>query len=203
MVESIGAIPLTLSAPQHDMAVGAISHLPHVVAYALVNSIRPQNDHDRLLQRLAAGGFRDITRIASSNPDMWESICLNNREALLALLDKFQYILSEFRNSLETKDKEAVLSFFSQAKEYRDSFDQNIRGLMPNGYVLTLDVPDKPGAIAKVSVILLSEGINIKNISISNIREYEGGVLHIMFANENERQHAKEVLIGNGFLITE
>ena len=79
LVRSLGAIPLVLGYEQHDYATAAISHLPHVIAYSLVNLVRESDDENEIMKTIAAGGFKDITRIASSSPVMWENICLSNQ----------------------------------------------------------------------------------------------------------------------------
>ncbi len=79
-VSSVGAIPLILEADEHDLVTAAISHVPHIIASALVNMVDELNEKDNNFERLAAGGFKDLTRIASSSPAMWESICMQNKK---------------------------------------------------------------------------------------------------------------------------
>lgn len=86
LVRSLGAIPLVLGYEQHDYATAAISHLPHVIAYSLVNLVRESDDENEIMKTIAAGGFKDITRIASSSPVMWENICLSNQEQILKFI---------------------------------------------------------------------------------------------------------------------
>lgn len=124
MVEEMGAIPVIIESNIHDRAVAAISHIPHIAAAALVNLVRSQEQTD-LMKILSAGGFKDITRIASSSPDMWQSICLSNKDSILNLLhclkDSFQDIIT----MIETEDKDSIYQFFANAKEFRDSIPEN------------------------------------------------------------------------------
>lgn len=203
LLKKVGAIPYILSPKDHDMAVSAISHLPHIVASALVNSAKSCEIDDDILKRLAAGGFRDITRIASSNPKMWQNITVSNKEAVLKMLDNFINILNDFKKQLTCENNKDILSFFENAKKFRDSFDQNIKSLIPNSYILVSDVCDKPGVIANASMLLFKEGINIKNITISNSREFEGGALHIAFENYEELLKATKIMKENGYKVKE
>lgn len=119
-VMSIGAIPLELPPEEHDQVVAAISHLPHVIAASLVNLVS-QKDNNGYMSTVAAGGFKDITRIASSNSHMWQNICIANQKALLEMLDLFIENLNITRNQLADGNEDALYEFFVNAKNYRDS----------------------------------------------------------------------------------
>ncbi len=120
-VRGLGARPLFRSPEEHDRLVAAVSHLPHVAAAALVRALSPaaQRPVEELL-RCAGAGFRDTTRIAASDPELWVSICLNNREALLAALCAFGEELERFRRALEKADGQALRELFAEAREIRD-----------------------------------------------------------------------------------
>jgi len=121
-VLSLGAIPLVLDYQSHDYSTAAISHLPHVLAYALVNLVRDIDDENGTMKTIAAGGFRDTTRIASSSPVIWQNICISNRECILSLMDRYIQTLQTLRGNIEESDEQALLDFFQTAKDYRDSF---------------------------------------------------------------------------------
>lgn len=198
-VRSLGAIPLLLDAAAHDRATAAVSHLPHVVASALVRLVSSADDEE-ILKQIAAGGFRDITRIASGSPAMWESICLENREQILSLLDSFSGQLSDIRSKIDASDAEAIRSFFSAAKNYRDSL--NVRTKSGSlVHELYSELSDNEGQIANVTTILASRHINIKNIGILHNREYEQGVLHMEFYDADALQAAQQVLTENGYVL--
>jgi len=116
--EQCGARVLQMKPQEHDALLAAVSHLPHVLAFALVEHIARSETPDRMFA-LAGGGFRDFTRIASSSPEMWRDICLANREALLAELDGYRAELDAVRAMLERGDGEALEGFFSRAREAR------------------------------------------------------------------------------------
>lgn len=110
----------------HDIVTAAISHVPHIVAAALVNMVQNNDDENEYMKSFAAGGFKDITRIASSSPEMWESICLSNKNSICALLDQLNTILHEIQTSIEEENGEAVRTFFKSAGDYRNSMTKNI-----------------------------------------------------------------------------
>ena len=117
--ERCGASVLELRPEEHDAVFAAVSHLPHVLAYALVNQVAAHGNAERLFE-FAASGFRDFTRIASSHPEMWRDICLSNREALLEELDRYSGQLAEVRGMLERGDAKALEALFARAREARE-----------------------------------------------------------------------------------
>ena len=121
MWEAAGAVVEDMDAVTHDRVLAATSHLPHVVAYALVHSLsRKGNDADVL--RYAAGGFRDLTRIAGSDPVMWRDICLTNAPAILESLDAFRADLDELTRAIAAGDGPRIETVFREAKRTRDTF---------------------------------------------------------------------------------
>ena len=201
VVESIGAIPLIMTAEEHDKAAGSISHLPHVLAAALVNLVRHADKGSGRMQALAAGGFRDITRIASSNPGLWENIVLSNKEQLLLLLRQLDKLLDEFAGYLENDCSAEIYDFFSQAGRFRDSISDHGRGLLPAVHKLIVDVQDRPGIIGEIATILGSNNINIKNINVANSREFEQGCLIITLSDSESANIAFDLLIQTGYKV--
>jgi len=193
IIESMKALPLILSPKQHDDATAAISHLPHMLAFSLVNTIR-EKDSDGIMKMIAAGGFKDITRIASSSPVMWEQISIENNEALLHMLDCYIEGMSSLREKIAEKDSAYLNKYFSLAKDYRDSFTTLGNGIISRTYHLSLYVPDESGAIAKVSTLFAQNHISIKNIGIVHNREYEEGALQVEFYDENSLARATALL---------
>ncbi|MDE6312138.1 MAG: prephenate dehydrogenase/arogenate dehydrogenase family protein [Lachnospiraceae bacterium] len=122
LVTDLQAKPLVLSYEEHDRLVAAISHLPHAAAAAMVG-LALSKDKTGDLKMVAAGGFKDITRIASSNSALWQNISLANKSALLEMLDSYIGILTEFRNKLANEDGQGLYDIFRKAKEYRDGID--------------------------------------------------------------------------------
>lgn len=199
-VQSIGAIPLQLAPQEHDRVVAAVSHLPHIVAASLVNLVC-QEDTEEYMRKVAAGGFKDITRIASSNSQMWQNICIANQDALLEMLDLFINGLQETKKQLSEGNKDALFSFFSSAKKYRDSLPNTSKGIIQKSYFLHCELPDEAGGIAVVATILASKGINIKNIGILNNRETDPGALQIEFYDEATLMEAHKLLLKHHYTV--
>lgn len=178
-IKSLGAIPLLLDCDAHDAATAAISHLPHVIASALVNFVRQSDDPDETRKTIAAGGFKDITRIASSSPVMWEEICMTNQRQLLVALDDFSKYLSDIRQEIASLDSHGIHGFFQSAKDYRDSLFVAPKKTVRTVFELYCDLIDEAGGIATIATILASNNLSIKNIGIIHNREFEDGVLKI------------------------
>jgi len=194
LLSKIGAIPVIVSPYEHDHIVASISHVPHIIASALCNNVKKLDTEKAYMHTLAAGGFKDITRIASSSADMWESICFENRDEILSALSSLEDVIGELKKSLTSDDNSAVHSYFNTAHVYRDSFSNITPGSFVKRYEITVDVLDKPGSIAIITVLLSSNNINIANMSIVNNRERENGVLNISFDSEEQRQKSIKLL---------
>lgn len=117
--QAVGAQVETLDAAQHDRIFAAVSHLPHLAAFALVDDLAQRADGDTFF-RFAAGGFRDFTRIAGSSPEMWRDIALANRDALVTELDAYLDALQSLRQAIEAGDADALLKIFSRARAARE-----------------------------------------------------------------------------------
>ncbi len=181
VARSIGSIPIVLDYEQHDRITAAISHLPHIVASSLVNLVRDSDSGDSMMKRLAAGGFKDITRIASSSPEMWEQICMTNSQNLSHILKQYIDSLTCVARQLEANDSQAIYRLFETSRDYRDTFAQKAKGAIDPDYSFTVDIADEVGAISTISVILAAGGISIKNIGINHNREHGEGALRISF----------------------
>lgn len=200
LVTRLGAIPLLLDAGKHDFVTAAVSHLPHVISASLVNLVQREDGADGMMKMIAAGGFKDITRISSSSPVMWQHICLSNTENILRLLDSYIDALQDFRKELEEKDEDRLYAFFDRARAYRDSFIDVSSGPIKKVYSIRVDISDEAGSIAAVAALLASHRISIKNIGIVHNREYEEGVLRIEFYEESAIQKARQLLIKQGYI---
>lgn len=120
LIASIGCKPVVMDINTHDTATGVISHVPHVISASLVHFLINHDNDEKTMKTLAAGGFRDVTRTASSSVKMWEDICLANNDIICSLLDDYIDELKNIRSTIASKDKERIARFFSDAKEYRD-----------------------------------------------------------------------------------
>lgn len=197
LIRQIGAVPVHMTAKDHDQRVAAISHLPHVAASAL--SLLAARLDDGPLSNLAAGGFRDITRIASSNPSLWADITSSSAKRLIPILEKYSEIISEVCADLRNRDDKAVESFFSQAAHYRNHLPVGGRGALDATTSLTVYLEDRPGELGAITTILGKENINIRNINIKNFRTYEGGQLQLILGDSAQAVRACSLLKEAGY----
>lgn len=202
-ISSLGAIPLILSPEEHDRVTAAVSHVPHVVSAALVNMVRDLDGPEHFMRTIAAGGFRDITRISSSSPQMWQEICLANADNICIILDRYIRSLTDFRFAIRNENAEKLLTYFTECKNYRDSFTAGASGPFGKVFRLYTDIVDETGAIADVAVILAGEEISIKNIGIVHNREFEHGVLGIEFYDSESLKRASQVLSDRAYRVYE
>lgn len=193
-VESLKALPIVLDYKEHDYATGTISHLPHIIASSLVNFVKASDTKNELMKQLAAGGFKDITRIASSSPVMWQQICLANRQHISEILKDYIAVLEEARMKIDEMDENALYTMFETSRDYRNSMPNSSAGPIKKQFAVYCDIIDEAGGIAVISTILASKAINIKNIGIIHNREFEEGVLQIEFYDEEASALAAELL---------
>ena len=201
LVRSIGAIPLILTYAEHDYVTAAISHLPHVIAASLVNLVKNADSREGVMKMIAAGGFKDITRIASSSPTMWQQICLTNTENITGLLRDYIDNLNKIADCLDERRADDIYDFFDTARNYRESFINASSGPIKAEHVLTVDIADKPGSIATIAALLAEHDVSIKNIGINHNRELAEGALRIEFYGKDALIAATEILRKNAYSI--
>lgn len=194
LVKEIGALPLILTCKEHDYVTAAISHVPHLIAAALVNLVHDKDTKDATMKLVAAGGFKDITRIASSSPQMWESICLSNADNIADLLDAYIASLSDISHAVRNRKEGYVYQLFTASKEYRDSFTSQPGGPIKKVYACYVDIPDEPGSIATIATLFAQSDVSIKNIGIIHNREFEEGVLQVEFYEQHALDEAITLL---------
>ena len=198
LVEAIGAQPLIMNPEEHDNIVALVSHLPHIVAVALVNTAAG-SDKDEMIKTLAAGGFRDTTRVAMGSPVMWNDICATNQKAIISYINQYIEELKSLRELIEDGQEQQLLNSLSSAKEYRKKIPYRSRGILPDLFDLIVLVKDTPGIIGKIAGTLGEAGINIAEIEILHVREEEGGSIRIGFRSVEQRDKALETLQQNNY----
>ncbi len=203
LIRLTGALPMVITAEEHDFITAGVSHLPHIIASALVNLVSMLDNEAEYMKTIAAGGFRDITRIASSSPVMWQQICLENQSNISNVLDDYIRLLIQFRYYIDQKDADSLFRLFSSSRDYRDSIDTEGRGLIRKSYAVYLDIADEPGGIASVATILALDNISIRNIGIIHNREFEQGVLKIEFYEEDALRRGVELLKRRNYIVYE
>lgn len=200
---SLKAIPLILDPKEHDHITAAISHLPHVIAASLVNTVHDLDGKEEHMKTIAAGGFRDITRIASSSPAMWESVCIENSSNIASVMDAFLDRMIEARDHMCSQDGGYIYHMFEKSRDYRDSFSFASAGPVKSSFRIYCDVVDENGAIATVATILAVNSISIKNISIVHNRTYEQGALAIEFYDRKSMKNSVALLRHHRYTVWE
>ena len=203
LISSLGAIPLVLTYEEHDYITAAVSHLPHIIASTLVNAVQKMDTPEENMKLIAAGGFKDITRIASSSPVMWQQICLKNSENISQILGEYIEALSHAKDLVDEGNEPALYALFENSKDYRNSMPNGSAGPIKKQFALYCDIIDETGGIATIATILASNNISIKNIGIIHNREFEEGVLRIEFYDEDSANKASVLLQKYRYVIYE
>lgn len=185
---------LIVTPEEHDFMTGVISHFPHVIAASLVHQAERSSRTQNLVTRLAAGGFRDVTRIASSSPEMWRDILIHNKPVLLGIFQEWIEEMEHVTTMLKNDNAEAIYQYFLTAKQYRDEMPITEKGAIPAFYDLFVDIPDYPGVISEITGYLAKERISLTNIRIRETREEVYGVLVISFQTEEDRKRAEKCI---------
>lgn len=195
LIQSVAAIPIRLDYTTHDKITAAISHLPHIIAYTLVNLVRTSDSDEGMMRRLAAGGFKDLTRIASSSPVMWQQICAENTKPIHEILSLYIGKLKEISDALTKGNDHFLLDNFEKARDYRNDIPSNgAKSALSAAEEIYIDLVDESGAIATIATILATNNINIKNIGIVHNREFQDGVLRIEFYESSATKRATALL---------
>lgn len=192
LVEHLGAAPVVMPPDAHDALVATISHLPYLASLALTHMVA----RDERLSLLAAGGFRDLTRVASGDPRMSRDMVVENKAALREALARFRRQLDRLDADLD--EPEELLAAAHEGKRTRDSLPVVRRSLLPAKFDLVVAVPDKPNQIGAVTQALGAAGVNIKDIEVLAIRE-EGGALRLGLESLEDVARAAGVLRDLGF----
>lgn len=199
IVRDIGAHLMILSAEEHDRIVGMVSHLPHLLAATLAKTAGVCEESHPGTLALAAGGFRDTTRIAMGAPELWEGIILGNREKVLEAITAFQRELANLNELIRRGDSDQLRQFLGKARETRIQIPSKNKGFLSLLYEMIVTIEDRPGAIEEVLRYLSQESINIKDIEILRVREGDGGTLRLALEDHDAVDKAVKVLAEHGF----
>lgn len=183
-----------MDAAIHDEITGMVSHLPHIISSALVHQNEEFSKKFPESNQLAAGGFRDMTRIAASDPTMWTDIILSNRSILLNHLGEWQEEVAQIIQWLKESNQQAIFDFFAKGREIRNSLPVFKEGAIPAFHDLFVTVPDHPGSIADVTSILAKENISLINLKIIENREGIMGTLQLTLKSKKDLVLAKQML---------
>ena len=187
---------IEIDATEHDRVTSQISHFPHILASGLMEQTASYAEEHEMARRFAAGGFRDMTRIAESEPGMWTSILLSNRETIIERIEDFKGRLDEIEQAISKGDENQIWNFFNQAREQRQAMEIHKRGGVDSSFDLYVDVPDEENVILRILELL--RGTSLVNIHINEEnREDIHGILQISFKNAQDLKRAEQVITEN------
>ena len=187
---------IEIDAKEHDRVTSQISHFPHILASGLMEQTAVYAQEHEMTRRFAAGGVRDMTRIAESEPGMWTSILLSNRETILERIEDFKDRLDEIGQAISKGEEEQIWNFFNQAREQRQAMEIHKRGGVDSSYDLYVDVPDEEDVILRILELL--RGTSLVNIHINEEnREDIHGILQISFKNAQDLERAERLITEN------
>lgn len=198
IIHQLGARITFLNPKVHDIIVSSVSHLPQLVSVSLINSANFKESALNFFD-YAAGGFRDMTRIASSEFNVWEPIIRQNKKNIIQAIDNFIFDLELIKNSIAKEDYETLAIKFESARVKRDEIPKSNKGFINQIYDVFVFVKDEPGVISKISTALFENKINIKDIELLKIREGSGGTFRLAFESESDAEIAKVIIEKVGF----
>ena len=201
LVTSIGARVNALPRDDHDDAVAVVSHVPHIMASSLVQLASRHADDQQALMRLAAGGFKDSTRIAAGSPELWCGIAFDNKDALSDGLDEIRGIIGAFADALASDDRAALTALLADAAAARRALPAAWVPSTERLLEVRIPMEDRPGVVAEVTTVTSSVGCNIQSIEIDHVTE-DSAVLSLVLTDEGDIGQLSAQLINAGFSVS-
>jgi prephenate dehydrogenase len=197
IVRTLGAEVVELAPERHDALVAVVSHVPHLTAAALMSIADERADEHAALLRLAAGGFRDMTRVAAGTPTIWPDICGENAVAIVEVIDQLTAELGRLRSLVHDGGREQLLAALERAQAARRNLPS--RAVQPEELAeVRVPILDRPGGIAEVSTLAAALGVNIVDLEIAHSSEGDRGVL-IMLVDRRGAEGFREGLVERGY----
>src|SRR5215207_6629337 len=197
IIGTLGAEVVALLPERHDVLVAIVSHVPHLTAATLMRLADTRSEEHRALLRLAAGGFRDMTRIASGHPGIWPDICEDNRVAITEVLDELIQALGEMRQVVDKGDRQSLVDGLAQARAARVNLPARLR-TPADLRELRVPVPDRPGVVAEVATLATDLDVNIVDFEIVHSTEGDRGVI-TMLVESDAAGEFRRALVGAGY----
>jgi prephenate dehydrogenase len=195
-ISTLGAFPVIVNAKDHDRILAKTSHFPHAMASLLATVVADEADES--MTAFTGSGFRDTTRIASGNPELWEEIFHLNKQELIRCLHQLEIKAKRMRDALSEGDRRWIHDFLKAGKAFRDNLPLAGKDYLPAWYELYVDIKDQPGALAAITGVLAQAGVNIREIEILHAREGDQGAVRLAFTSIDEEQAAMKALSGKG-----
>jgi len=197
VVTDLGADVVALAPDHHDALVAVVSHVPHLTAAALMHLADDKANEHRALLRLAAGGFRDMTRIAAGHPGIWPDICAENSTAIVEVLGTLIESMETLRDVVEQGDRAGLLAVLERARAARVNLPTRV--VHPQDMCeVRIPVPDRPGVLAEVTTLAGTLDVNIADLEIAHSSEGDQGVL-ILLVDEGAAERLRRGLVEHGF----
>lgn len=200
LLTKTGADVIAINADKHDRIVASMSHLPHIVAASLVNLADKEESRKENWLAIAAGGFKDTTRVAASSTHLWLDICLENKTAIVNSLKEFKEVLDCMTDLIEREDRVALRNKLEQARNARLSMATAGEKEIEQFRDLFIPVKDKPGVISDITLTIGEIGLNIADIEIVHSGENAGSI-RISLIGENEAKKAAQALKDKGYSV--
>ena len=197
VVGELGAEIVTMPADVHDSLVAVVSHVPHLAAATLMRLADERGAERSVLKRLAAGGFRDMTRIAAGSSDIWLDICEANRSAIVVSLDGFMEALIDMRSAVEYGDRQRLGRLLEQARRARLNLPVGAPSEAELA-VMRVPIPDRPGEVARIATLAGELDVNIYDLEIAHSPEGGKGVM-IMVVASGKVELFREALLQGGY----
>ncbi|HEY5532256.1 MAG TPA: prephenate dehydrogenase [Candidatus Anoxymicrobiaceae bacterium] len=202
VLTDLGARVISIDPETHDRAMATVSHVPHLLSLLLMDMASRQRDEIQGLFTVAAGGFRDMTRIAASNPDVWTDICSANRDFIVERLVDYRNRVDELVVLMESADTDALRELFENARRARGELSLKSGQELEQMYDVTLSVPDEPGVISKISTAVGAMGVNIEDIGIVHPLEGETGIMTLKILGKRQARGVSDMLSELGYRAT-
>lgn len=200
IVHQLGARVTYLNPKVHDIIAASVSHLPQLVSVSLINSAALKGSNINFFD-YAAGGFRDMTRIASSDFSIWEPIIKKNNRYIIQAIENFIFDLQQIKSDIEKDKLDQLAIKFENARKKRDEIPKNTKGFIHSLVDIYVFVKDEPGVLSKLTTALFINGINIKDIELLKVREGTGGSFRLSFENNTIANQAKKIIEQTGFQV--
>jgi len=202
LVGGVGARVIAVDPDRHDLLVAVVSHLPQLAATTLMNLAAERATSEHALLLLAAGGFRDATRVAASNPDLWLDVCAENRDAIVAVLDDYRERVGALRSLVAVGDATGLRRALADARAARRALPgkETATGALVE---LRLRIPDRPGVLAEVTTTVGATGVNIEDLGIEHAPEGGRGTLRLAIIGAAQADRARRSLELLGYEVLE
>lgn len=196
VVSSFGADVVELPPDRHDALVAVVSHVPHLTAVSLMGLAAERSEEHAALLRLAAGGFRDMTRIAAGHPGIWPDICVENQAAIVEVLDRLIGELGAMRERVHAADKPGLLDTLAKARAARMNLP--VRVAATDVVEVRVPVPDRPGVLAEITTLASELSVNIHDLEIAHSTEGRAGIV-LLFVDASQAERFTGGLVARGY----